>query len=147
MGILLVRHAEAVQADSELDDGARYLSARGRADARACARQLAACGVSFDRFVTSPHVRAVQTAELFAEAVGYAGVVASLPALCFSASAKLAAEALSGLPGNVAAFGHMPTLSEILRLLLGGTPAGGFATAEAVWIDQGQVQFRVKAGG
>jgi phosphohistidine phosphatase len=143
MGILLVRHSDAVDGGGELDDAARWLSARGRTRARASARALAAKGLSFDRFVASPRVRAVQTAELYAEALGFRGVVESLPALSFSEPAEDAIEALGALSGNIAAFGHMPTLADIVRALGHEKQARGMATSEAVWIENGRVVFRL----
>ena len=49
------------------------LTIRGRADTRRLGRVLARRGVRFTLIVTSPLVRAVQTAEIVAAAVGYRG--------------------------------------------------------------------------
>lgn len=142
MGLLLVRHAEAVAAAQGLEDSARWLSASGRSEARASAALLAAKALHFERFFTSPRVRAVQTAELFAMALGFAGVVEVMPELSYTVPAREAVRALQPFTGNVAAFGHMPTLGEIAQRL-GNTPhALAFATSEALWIDNGQVRWR-----
>ncbi|HEX6240964.1 MAG TPA: histidine phosphatase family protein [Polyangiales bacterium] len=143
MGILLVRHSDAVSETGAIDDAARWLTPRGRARALASARALAGRGLSFDRFVASPRVRAVQTAELYAQVLGFAGPVECLPALSFTEPAQDAVTALSGLAGNVAAFGHMPTLADIVRALGHENQARALATSEAVWIDAGRVVFRL----
>ena len=71
MRVTLIRHAEA--GDDAPRDESRALTARGRADARRVGRALARRGVRFSLMVTSPLVRAVQTAEIVAAAVGYRG--------------------------------------------------------------------------
>jgi phosphohistidine phosphatase len=143
MGILLVRHSDAVEGGGEVDDSARWLSARGRTRALASARALLTKNLSFDRFVTSPRVRAVQTAELYARVLGFGGVVESLPALSFSEPAEDGVEALKSLSGNIVAFGHMPTLADIVRGLGHEKQARAMSTSEAVWIEGGRVVFRL----
>jgi phosphohistidine phosphatase SixA len=143
MGVLLVRHSDAVPESAEIDDAARWLSARGRTRALASAHALLAKGLAFDRFVASPRVRAIQTAELYAHVLGFAGEVESLPALSFSVPARAGIAALISLRGNVAAFGHMPTLAEIVRSLGNEPSTRALATSEAVWIEGGRVVFRL----
>ena len=143
MGILLVRHSDAVSDTGAIDDAARWLTPRGRARALASARSLAGRGLSFDRFVASPRVRAIQTAELYAHVLGFTGVVECLPSLSFTEPPHEAVAALSALTGNVAAFGHMPTIADIARVLGHENQARSMATSEAVWIDAGRVVFRL----
>jgi phosphohistidine phosphatase SixA len=88
-------------------------------------------------------VRAIQTAELYAQVLGFTGEVECLPALSFTEPARDAVAALSSLSGNVAAFGHMPTIADIVRTLGHEKQARSLATSEAVWIDQGHVAFRL----
>jgi phosphohistidine phosphatase len=143
MGILLVRHADAVEGGGDVDDAARWLSLAGRARALASAHKLRDKGITFQRFVASPRVRAVQTAELYARELGFAGMVESLPALSFTMPAEQAAESLRAYKGNVAAFGHMPTIAEIVQRLTGGARGVALATSEAVWIERGRVLWRL----
>jgi len=143
MGILLVRHADAVEGGGDVDDAARWLSPAGRARALASAHKLRGHGLVLQRFVTSPRVRAVQTAELYAHVLGFTGVVESLPELSFTVPAEQAVEALQRYKGNIAAFGHMPTIAEIVQRLSGGARATPFATSEAVWIERGRVVWRL----
>lgn len=144
MGILLVRHSDAVEGGGRMDDAARWLSADGRARARAAAQLLRGKGLRFDRFLTSPRVRAVQTAEIYAQVLGFRGPVEALPELSFSEPAGDAARALGAIDGDVAAFGHMPTIAEIVQLLAGEPRPRALATSEAVWIEDGTVQFRLE---
>jgi phosphohistidine phosphatase SixA len=143
VGVLLVRHSDAVDGGGDVDDAGRWLSARGRTRALASAETLKGKGLRFDRFLASPRMRAVQTAELYVRVLGFSGVVECLPALSFSEPARDAIAALSGLSGNVAAFGHMPTLAEIVQGLAHEKQARGMATSEAVWIEAGRVVFRL----
>jgi phosphohistidine phosphatase SixA len=142
MGILLVRHAEAIEGGGEIDDSARWLTEKGRERARKVARALREKGVDIERFVASPRVRAVQTAELFATELGYEGVIEIIPALSFTVPAVKARDALAKLSGVTAAFGHMPTIGELLNLLAPKANPN-FSPAEAVLIDKGDVKFRL----
>lgn len=143
MGILLVRHADAVEGGGDVDDAARWLSLAGRTRALASAHALQKKRLTFERFLASPRVRAVQTAELYARVLGFAGAVESVPALSFTAPAERAVEALRAYKGNIAAFGHMPTLADIVRELAGEARSVPLATSEAVWIDRGRVVWRL----
>src|SRR5579871_6042564 len=69
MRVTLIRHAEA--GDDAPRDEDRSLTARGREDARRLGQALARRGVEFSLMVTSPLVRAVQTAEIVAAEIGY----------------------------------------------------------------------------
>ena len=140
MGILLVRHAEAVEEQAGSDDAGRWLSARGRAQAREVAQAVAAKGLSLSKLVASPRVRAVQTGELFAQALGFLGEVEVLPALSYTEPPERAAHALAKLAAtrHIAAFGHMPTIAGIASRLA-GAPHPGLSLAQALWIDEGRV--------
>ena len=142
MGLLLVRHADAVEGGGEIDDAARWLSAEGRARARKVGAALAERGLIFSKFVTSPRVRAVQTAEIFAFELDFPGPIEVIPALSFTVPAQRAREALAKLGGNGAAFGHMPTIGELCTMLSPQAHAS-FAASEAVFLEDGQVRFRL----
>jgi phosphohistidine phosphatase len=69
--VYLLRHAHAGNPDAWTgDDADRPLSPKGRGQARRLARFLASSGVKLDAIVTSPKVRARQTAEPVAAALG-----------------------------------------------------------------------------
>jgi phosphohistidine phosphatase len=69
MRVTLIRHAEA--GDDAPSDGERSLTVRGRGDARRMARALARRGIELELLISSPLVRAVQTAEIVAAALDY----------------------------------------------------------------------------
>ena len=76
IGLHLLRHAHA--GDPERwsgDDAARPLSDKGRRQAERVGRLLAALDEPTDLFITSPKVRAAQTAELVAVALDHVPVV------------------------------------------------------------------------
>jgi phosphohistidine phosphatase len=142
MGLLLVRHSDAAQAAGQVDDSARWLTPAGRVKAHAVAASLRERGIDFTRFVASPRVRTVQTAEIFAQTLGFPGAVVSLPSLSYTVPADLAARDLAALDGHVAAFGHMPTLGDVAQLLTGGG-AVAFSPCEAVWIEGGRLLWAI----
>lgn len=65
--IWLIRHAEAEDGSPDAD---RRLTAKGEQQARDAGSALAKLGVEVDACLTSPKVRAVQTAELVCEHLG-----------------------------------------------------------------------------
>jgi phosphohistidine phosphatase len=65
--IWLLRHAEAEEGSP---DAERRLTPRGEAQSRAAGAALAAMGVSLDACVSSPKVRAMDTARLACEHLG-----------------------------------------------------------------------------
>ena len=69
--LYLVRHAHAGDPSRWTgDDSQRPLSAKGRAQADRLARHLTAVGVAIDVILSSPKVRARETAEPIADALG-----------------------------------------------------------------------------
>jgi phosphohistidine phosphatase len=65
MKLYFVRHGLAGQSGDYLNDGERPLTEEGRAKTAKIAQRLGQLGVKFDLILTSPLVRAVQTAEIF----------------------------------------------------------------------------------
>lgn len=122
MRLYLMRHADAGEADARRwpDDGRRPLSEVGHREHAVVAAALRRMGVRFDRLLTSPLVRARQTADITAAAYGGApapqetaalGERASLPDL-LAALAALAPEA------GVVCVGHEPFLSRTAAALV-----------------------------
>jgi phosphohistidine phosphatase len=148
--IVLVRHADAVPEGPALQDEHRHLSAEGRAQCRALGALLADAGVALGAVVTSPLVRAVQTAELVAGAIGWAGVIEASVRLAPGASVRIgagwleqSASLLSG--GAVLAVGHEPSMSALTELLTGGAHVPSFRKAEACLVEDGAVRWRIEA--
>jgi phosphohistidine phosphatase len=109
--IYLLRHGEAEPRNGG-DDAARRLTPKGERQSEAAGRALAALGASIDACLTSPKVRAADTARLACEALGIEPeVVEELGGGSFD-SLSLAAGR-----GDVMLVGHNPDFpTEIARL-------------------------------
>lgn len=138
MRVFLIRHARAVDEGPGLADEQRFLSAQGRRTAREVGAKLAAQGIEFDAVLTSPLVRAVQTAELVAERVGYVGVIEALPKLGPGYPVRLAAEELPARGAAVAVFGHAPGISDLGALLCSRPAFPGLRPAMCAVIEDGR---------
>ena len=121
MRLLLIRHAIAVPRGTDIADDERPLTKRGFRRFRAAARGLARAVKRPDALLTSPLVRAHQTAVIVAEAWGRTRPV-EVPALAGGTFEELA-EVLGQYPldATVVLVGHEPDLSSHLARLL-GTP-------------------------
>ncbi|HRI53413.1 MAG TPA: histidine phosphatase family protein, partial [Pseudomonadota bacterium] len=62
MKVYLIRHGHAVDESGTISDEQRYLTKKGRKTVREVGRVLKEAGVELDAVLTSPLVRAVQTA-------------------------------------------------------------------------------------
>jgi phosphohistidine phosphatase len=151
--ILLVRHADAVSEAATLPDEHRTLSPAGRAQVRELAALLAETGLEVGAMVTSPLVRAVQTAELLARWLDWTGPIEAShhlsPALAApTAAAEWLARAAGPLGGAVlAAVGHEPSIAHLARSLSGGPgspPVPPFGKAEACFIEDGALRWRLE---
>jgi phosphohistidine phosphatase len=107
----LLRHAEA---EDGLPDDERPLTERGAMQADAAGRALAVLGVQIDVCLSSPKLRAVQTAERACEPLGLQVVVE--PAL---AGEPFDVQALTAGLGEALLVGHDPSFSLLLHDLTG----------------------------
>lgn len=129
MRLLLVRHADALPGTP---DELRPLSPDGRAAARALGTRLANAGVRPAAVLTSPLLRARETGDAIAAALG----VASEPsdALAPGASAGDVRGAVAGRGDVVIAVGHQPDCGRIAAELGDGAeppfPPGGMVELE-----------------
>ena len=116
MRLYILRHATAEEAASSGDDGARKLTDRSKEKMRGAAAGLRAMGLKFDVILTSPLVRAVQTAEIFAEALGYSPEkIRVVDALKSTGNPAEGVKELARLRAKEAAcFGHAPHLDQMI---------------------------------
>lgn len=124
MNLYLMRHGIAVAAnDPGIDsDSARPLTQKGTKRMRRAAQGLRRLGVSFDTVLTSPFVRARQTAEIVAESLGLEDRLEDLSELTPESSVD---HLISGLirfqdREHVLLVGHNPLLGDAASFLIAG---------------------------
>ncbi len=139
MRVLLVRHAEAVNARSVSSDAERWLTAAGRATARAVGETLARMDLRFTTVLTSPLVRAVQTAEVLVEAQpGFEGVVRVHRPLANeqgTTAQALAPVDESSEEALILMVTHMPRVGMLASQLAGLERTPSFRTSEVCLIE------------
>jgi phosphohistidine phosphatase len=129
MQVYFIRHAIAMShmPSVETPDGERALTEVGIKKMRRQARALRAMGVEFDVILTSPLLRAVQTAEIVAKALKCPDRIKRCGALVPGCQIS----ALIGVLGeydsdkSVALVGHNPDFEELVADLLGVAGDGG----------------------
>lgn len=123
MILYIVRHGIAVdKTDPKVPpDPERPLTAKGVQKTRAAVLGLKELGVKPDVLITSPYVRAAQTAEIFAEALGFpTAKVRVTDTLKPSANPTDFVKEISHLKGKeVMCFGHAPHLDQLISQLVG----------------------------
>jgi phosphohistidine phosphatase len=121
MEIYLVRHGIAIGREEAMPDALRPLTEKGRRRFRKTARAFARLGRKVDLILTSPLVRAVQTAEILAAEAphGEVGVLEELdPKFGVRSLLEAVAKRSDGVR-SVALVGHDPQLSSALATLAG----------------------------
>ncbi len=127
MKLYLLRHGPAVERTEfgGQNDDLRPLTAEGRQKMRAAARGMRALGLSFDLILSSPYVRAHDTAALVAQVLTCRRHLKLTQLLTPEANPASLIRHLATLPRThrVMLVGHEPQLSRTLtRLLSAGTP-------------------------
>lgn len=122
--ILLLRHADAEAARADRQDAERRLTPRGERAARGVAAAMRVLGLPVDAILTSPLLRARETAAIVADGYAIADRVEVTPALAPGAGPDgvIAALGACRAAAGVLLVGHQPDLSEIASTLLAGTP-------------------------
>ncbi len=125
MDIYIIRHGVAAELDNEIvEEGYRYLNIHGRNHCRIVAQRLKDMKIGFDAVISSPLVRAVQTAEVFASVLKYDNEI------------KTAIELIGGSSFNrflkliirhshhksIAIFGHTPDVNSFFLNLIKDNP-------------------------
>jgi phosphohistidine phosphatase len=143
--IFLVRHGDAVPEEDAGSDRDRWLSAKGREHARVLGRLLREQGVVPESILCSPLPRAVQTAELLAQALDFLGVIHSLRCLEPSAQPRVAANEIRAAHGPVIVVSHEPAISSLGAYLMGLPAFPQFRTAQCCALEDGKPTFTARA--
>ena len=115
-----LRHGESEPHDARPDFD-RRLTERGEEQSRSAGRALAALELSFQLVVTSPRVRALDTARLACEALGCEPIADDRLGDGFDVHDALELAYAAGEAKRVLFVGHNPDLVQIVGDLAGGT--------------------------
>lgn len=123
MKLHLFRHGIAIDREDPVcpSDHDRFLTPKGIAKTQAAAQGLRALGLKPNVILTSPFLRAVQTAEIACEALGYpVKKLRQSEALKSDAKPADLFDELSGLKADeVICVGHSPNLDEVIAFTIG----------------------------
>ncbi|WP_029048407.1 histidine phosphatase family protein [Cupriavidus sp. amp6] len=120
--LFLVRHAKSSRDDPSLPDRERPLDDLGQRDAPEMGKRLAERKVKPDLLVSSPAVRALATAHLIADELGYARKDIAIDDRLYASSADellAVVRALDKKLGSVMLFGHNPEFTDFAQRLSG----------------------------
>src|SRR5580693_5303739 len=127
MILYLMRHCIAVDPNKPKSpaETERPRTAKGVQKTRAAALGLNALGIKPDVMITSPFVRAAQTAEIFAETLGFAPAKIRVHDALKPAGnpAEIVKEVVGLRAKEVMCFGHAPQLDLLMAHLLGARGA------------------------
>ena len=126
MNLYLLRHAIAAERGTSDygSDAERPLTDEGVAKMRRLARSMKALGLEFEAIVSSPYLRARQTAEVVAKVLGWGEPVLLTPLLAPDGDRRELVSWLNrdyGEGKGVMLVGHEPYLSELASVLSAGT--------------------------
>lgn len=124
MMLYILRHAEAEETAETGGDEARKLTVHGKDRTSDAAAGMRAFGIEFDAILTSPLVRARETADTVAAEYSNGPPPHVLPALSGGVPPVEAVTALMPFArhDSVLVVGHEPQLSALVSLLLTGSP-------------------------
>ena len=120
--LLLVRHAKSSWDDPYLDDHDRPLNERGLRNAPEMGKRLQGWGICPDVWISSTALRAITTAEIMAEEIGFPPDQIQRSKDLYHASATELQEIISELDDrirSVALFGHNPGMTSLVANLYG----------------------------
>ena len=135
--LILVRHAKSSWDNPDLADFERTLNKRGHRDASFMADVLAKHNIKPDLIITSPAVRALTTAQYFADALSYDKDRIITKELIYDRGPRQILFMLNELNNSencVILFGHNPDLSSLSQFLC-NFEKGNLPTCGIVCID------------
>lgn len=118
--LLLIRHAKSDWGNSDLRDFDRPLNKRGKANAPEMAERLVKQQIVPDQIVSSPALRAITTAKVFAEAWQISSDQIKLAPNIYEASVQTLLALVNNFDEKyhqVALFGHNPGLTDLVNYL------------------------------
>ena len=125
MNLYLIRHAIAEEEAPSGEDSQRGLTDKGAKKMRLIAKGLRTLGIEFDRVLTSPYIRAQQTAEILADVFKMKKSVSVSENLTPMGDPDLLLAEINEnyTVNSLAIVGHEPYLSTLVSLLTaGGVP-------------------------
>lgn len=136
MHLFVIRHAIAEDAAPGQDDASRELTPEGAKKLRKVVKGLRALDISFDRVLSSPFVRAIETAKALAPLTDGDAIITDL--LTQTPKAELLAM-IAERNEDTAVVGHEPWLGELIAWLAFGDTKHGDALmlkkAGVVWLE------------
>jgi phosphohistidine phosphatase len=130
MNLFILRHGMAVERGDPAfpDDAQRPLTAKGRRQLRKITAAMRALEVQFDVVLSSPLIRARQTAEIVAAELKLKKRPACTEALKPGGDARKLVNQIAALrpsPKAILLVGHEPDLGELISLFVTGHPGAG----------------------
>ncbi len=125
MDLYILRHAEAVEREKfkRVHDADRPLTENGIKKMKKIAQAMLHLGLEFDAILSSPYMRAKDTAQIVGEAFECKSIIKLTPHLVIAGSpadlVKQINEEYSG-KGQILLVGHEPYLSNLISVLISG---------------------------
>ncbi|MGK7933295.1 MAG: phosphohistidine phosphatase SixA [Microcystaceae cyanobacterium] len=133
--LYLIRHGIAAERGTYSKDELRPLTEKGQHKTRKVAQRLQEIGIKFDIILTSPLIRAHQTAKIL-QAVGLSQEIQTLP--CLSPQGDLkdwvnwwSTSRYNGEESCLALVGHQPNLGQWTEFLIWGQSQDKFVVKKA----------------
>jgi phosphohistidine phosphatase len=136
MEIYVIRHsiANSIGAEGATRDEDRALTKDGIERIEAVAKGLKAMGIAPEYILTSPYLRALQTAQALQIGLGLKNVLVQTPNLAITGNPEQVMEEVNlHYPAVKQIFlvGHEPGLTELIGLLVSGNPNMGLKVGRA----------------
>jgi phosphohistidine phosphatase len=132
MDVFVLRHGKAGQHVPGGDDSSRALTEKGKEEIEVIAQWMASREFSFDSIVTSPLIRAQETAEIVATGIGDEKKLEIWPSLSLSGDPAAICRKIAEKTGNSSLLlvGHEPALSSLISLIISGNTNAGILLAK-----------------
>jgi len=153
--IIFIRHAAAIDRGAGITDDRRYLTPKGRAFFRDTAQTIIKKGTEPELILTSPLLRAIQTADILAESLVYNGPLVAADELEPGFDLHRLRKVIDQYQqvSELIIVGHEPDLSSIVVELLGLRDGFSFKKGSAIRLNidpanlRGSAAFKWLAAG